>query len=158
MWWSNMASRLASSYSMFNLWLALSFGLQNLRTKETLMALPIGLPPEKLHELTEKQLHVYFCKYARHMEDSPRLKYAIQFGSRAIMSEDTADLWVQFQEAVKGYKRPHLPHLFYTRYDKQDQLIKRNGRITLGCRCGKVRCAPLTKKTSNEDCPARHSA
>lgn len=65
------------------------------------MALPMGKNPEELFELNDDELFDYFSNFARYISDSPRLCYAIMYGSHTLMSDDTADLFEQFKRKVK---------------------------------------------------------
>ena len=49
-----------------------------------------------VRSFNEAQRFAYFCKYAGHIEDSPKLCYAIRVGSKTLMSNDTFDLRAKF--------------------------------------------------------------
>lgn len=53
--------------------------------------------------MTDKQLHDYFCKQARYMEDAPpNAKYVIRFGNCSLHSGDTKDLFEEFLRKVRA--------------------------------------------------------
>ena len=76
------------------------------------MALPISKNPNELVKLDYDKLQRYFERHARFVPDAPTTEYAIQFGSRAIFSDDTAKLREEFFKAVRKYKPPILPHIW----------------------------------------------
>lgn len=76
------------------------------------MTLPAPKSPDELTNLDDDKLQRYFERNARYTPDAPTREYAIQFGSRAIFSDETHTLRDKFFAAVHEYKPPKLPHIW----------------------------------------------
>lgn len=57
---------------------------------------------------TVEERYNYFCEYARYMADAPNLRYMIRVGSETLRSNDTHELRIAFDKAVKRIRRKAL--------------------------------------------------
>ena len=112
------------------------------------MALPISKSPKELVKLDDDKLQRYFERNARYVSDAPKMEYAIQFGSRALFSDDTADLREQFFKAVREYNPPKLPHIWS--WGKKGVCCSRCNKV-----CPKRVDGRPDERTYNAGCPVR---
>lgn len=72
----------------------------------------MALPSKTLDEIaslrTAAERYDYFCQNARYMPDAPRLRYMIRVGTETLKSDDTYELRLEFDKAVKRLRRRRL--------------------------------------------------